>query len=82
MAPQVRLERTTSALTVPRNYQLCYWGKKLGAAKGNRTLVVRLEISHSTIELPPHTNFGAGGENRTPNLLITSELPYHWATPA
>ena len=26
--------------------------------------------------------FGAGGENRTPNLLITSELPYHWATPA
>jgi len=26
--------------------------------------------------------FGAGGENRTPNLLITSQLPYHWATPA
>lgn len=27
-------------------------------------------------------NDGAGGENRTPNLLITSELPYHSATPA
>jgi len=25
---------------------------------------------------------GAGGENRTPNLLITNQLPYHWATPA
>ena len=52
-----------------------------GAASGNRTRVVRLEVSHSTIELPPHLT-GAGGENRTPNLLITSELPYHWATPA
>ena len=27
-------------------------------------------------------NNGAGGGNRTPNLLITNQLPYHWATPA
>ena len=26
--------------------------------------------------------FGAGGGNRTPNLLITNQLLYRWATPA
>ena len=29
MADQVGLEPTTSALTVPRNYQLCYWSMLL-----------------------------------------------------
>ena len=26
--------------------------------------------------------YGAAGENRTPNLLITNQLPYHSATAA
>ena len=37
LAPEVGLEPTTSALTVPRNYQLCYSGIKLGAPGGSRT---------------------------------------------
>lgn len=29
-----------------------------------------------------HSYYGADGEDRTPNLLITNQLPYHWATSA
>ena len=33
--------------------------------------------------IPPYSHInGADGENRTPNLLITNQLPYHWATSA
>ena len=34
LAPQVRFERTTLALTVPRFYQLSYWGINLVADDG------------------------------------------------
>ena len=31
---------------------------------------------------PKGCSTGAGDRNRTYNQLITSQLPYHWATPA
>ena len=34
------------------------------------------------LAFPGDLLYGAGGENRTHNLLITSEMLYHWATPA
>ena len=50
----------------------------------------RLELSRREAQvpktcvstIPPPGLSGADGENRTPNLLITNQLPYHSATSA
>ena len=58
---------------------------ELGVLAGAHGLEPRLTESKSAV-LPirrsPTVIGGAAGENRTPNLLITNQLPYHWATAA
>ena len=53
LAPRVRLERTTSKLTVWRFYRLSYRGIEIGAEYQNRTDNNRLEICSFTIKLIP-----------------------------
>jgi hypothetical protein len=60
MAPQVRLERTTSALTVPRNYQLCYWGMERDARIELATLAWKARVIpfyESRLKLVPVVGF-------------------------
>ena len=51
--------------------------KKSAAVCCNKKITGKSQILFPVIFFP-----GAGGENRTHNLLITSEMLYHWATPA
>ena len=76
----------TSDFLVPNQtlYQAELHPDIFGAGRGTRTPTLAHQIlSLAWLPITPYPHYlGAGGENRTPNLLITSELPYHWATPA
>jgi len=82
MAPEAGHDPATFGLTDRRYYQLSYSGTKLVAGPGIEPGTKAYETCMIPFQYPATEIYGAGGENRTPNLLITNQLPYHWATPA
>ena len=61
---------------------LCYKHSAISKLVKAFALAVSTACLLTQTSLPSVLINGAGRENRTPNLLITSELPYHWAIPA
>ena len=64
------------------HFRILVEGDGFEPSKAQLTDLQSAPFGHSGI--PRYTNYltGAGGGNRTPNLLITNQLLYRWATPA
>ena len=78
LAPSVRIERTTSSLTVKRNYRCatreCSLAVRLRLELRNRLSPIDGLAIHSNTIMGPHLKFGSPAWDRTTDTLINSQV--------